>query len=228
MSAFAQGFALGARRMRDTRLGAGALSALLLVALAGRLERLEGPAGAADRTLAGAAFGIAVPLMVYAFLSRALAAGRLSDSVLVLGRHGADRRAAAAGLLASVAMASAVAGVLVASLAVFAARGASDPALASDIATSLGIGLMAGIGYACWLGLGSAVGPSGGGRFWALGLDWLLGAGTTALAATWPRSHIRNLLGAEPVLALPQWSSAAALALVASSCLLLACLRTPR
>ena len=53
--------------------------------------------------------------------------------------------------------------------------------------------------YALYFGAASLLGKRGGGRKWALIIDFVLGAGSSALAAPWPRGHVRNLLGGEPV-----------------------------
>jgi hypothetical protein len=121
-----------------------------------------------------------------------------------------------------------VTGALIAGVAVVAARGIGDPGLGSDLSISVWIGLLAGVSYGWFLGLGACLGRRGGGRLGSLALDWFLGTGTGALAAVWPRGHLRNLLGAEPVLGLSQGAAMATLTALAVICLAMALWRTPR
>src|SRR6201986_4566416 len=92
------------------------------------------------------------------------------------------------------------------------ALGAHDAA--ADAARSVVIALGAGAAYAVWFGAASLVGKRGGGRKWALILDFTLGAGSSVLALPFPRGHARNLLGGEPVLDIPQWAAWVALILI--------------
>jgi len=48
------------------------------------------------------------------------------------------------------------------------------------------------------------------------------------MALPWPRGHLRNLLGAEPILAMPQWSATLALITLGLSYSTLALWRAPR
>jgi hypothetical protein len=215
-------------RFATRSLGIGSVFAATLVLLAGLLERREDLVHAADRTLVGAVFGIALPVLGYVLLGRASDGRRLDTALDALARHGADRQRALLGAVLASAATLGAAGMLLASLGVVTARGIGDPRLIGDAALSSMIGLGAGVCYACWFALGSQLGGQGGGRIWALALDWLLGTGTTALAAPWPRAHLRNLLGAEPVLGMPQWSAPVALSLLGLSCLAFSLLRAPR
>ncbi len=185
-----------------------------LVAVAALLERQSAALDAADHTLVGAVFGVAVPVLGYLVVECSADGRRLDASLDELARHGANRRAAALGLLWVCAALMAAAGAALAMLGVAVARGLSDGALSADLQASAWIGAVAGIAYTAWFALGSAFGRRGGGRFWALCLDWVLGSTTTLVAAPWPRGHIRNLLGAAPVLALAQWQGGLALALL--------------
>jgi hypothetical protein len=228
VSAFWGGVVLGARRLRDPRVALGALIALVAVVVAARLERSTALEHAADRVLFGAVFGMALPLCCYGLIGRAVAAQRLDGAVSVLARHGSSGRALALGLLAVSATSAAVLGAVLAAAGVLAARGMGDAALLGDALSSARIGLLAGASYAAWLGFGASIGRRGGGRFWALVVDWMLGTGTTALAVPWPRAHVRNLLGGEPVLALAQGWSTLALALLCATFAALAVARTAR
>jgi hypothetical protein len=184
---------------------------LVFVALAGAIERNASRAAAADHTLTGAVFGIVLPLIAFAALERATLRERLDTATDVLARHGISRRALALGLLATSALCLAVAGCLLAVIGVLAAR-AGEPGWARDLLTSAWIGAVAGAVYAAWFLLASTFGRRGGGRPAALALDWVLGAASSVVAAPWPRGHVRNLLGAAPVLEMSQ--PAALLALV--------------
>jgi hypothetical protein len=214
-------------RLGPRSFGIGAAFVAALVLVVGLLERREDLVHAADRTLVGAVFGIALPVLGYLVLGRASDGRRLDAALDVLARHGRNRRQALLGSVLAAAAALGAAGMLLASLGVVCARGIGDPRLLGDLAVSSAIGLGAGACYACWFALGSQLGARGGGRIWVLILDWLLGTGTTALAAPWPRAHLRNLLGAEPVLGMPQWSAPMALSLLALSCLTVSVLRAP-
>lgn len=228
MSSLAAGVSAAALRLRSLATVAGVGFALLGVLVVTLIERRASPLVAADRALSGVALGVALPLLVYGLVTRACAGTRLDASLVHLARHGADRRLAAAGLLSFTLFGSAVAGVLISATAVIVARAPADPRLVTDLLTSSWIGLLAGLGYGGWFALASTVGREGGGRFWVLVLDWLLGAGVGAFAVPWPRSHVQNLLGASPVLNLPQWSASLALVVLAGACSALALSRTAR
>jgi hypothetical protein len=228
MSAVASGIALGARRLMDPYLGVAAGITLMLVLLVARLERSVLAAGAADRALIGAAFGIAMPLFAYAVVSRASEGSRWDHALDVVARHGLDRRLGALGSMVAASAALALAGLVLGSLTATVARGFGDPLWARDAASSGWVGLLAGVGYAAWFALGSALGRRGTGRFWLLIADWLLGTGTTAAALFWPRAHIRNLIGAPPVLDMSQPMAIASIGLLSSVCIVAALWRTPR
>jgi len=66
-----------------------------------------------------------------------------------------------------------------------------------------------GVAYVSLFSLGSCLGARG--RFVFLVADWLLGSGSSLLAAPWPRAHLRNLLGLEPVAGMSQGASTVAL-----------------
>jgi len=200
---------------------------MLFVALMGWADAGAG-AAATDRTLTGATFGIAIPLGALALLGRVAPGVRLDESVLPLSRRGADRRGAALGLLAAVSLVAAIIGTILALVAVLATRGPTDPRFASDLVASAWIGGLGGAIYAWWLGFGASFGARGGGRWALLLLDATLGMGTGALALPWPRAHLRNLLGAEAVLGLPQWAAAPWLGALLLLCALGAAARVDR
>jgi hypothetical protein len=212
----------------DPYLGVAAGIALLLVLLVARLERSVTSSGAADRALVGAAFGMALPLFAYAVVARASEGRRWDHALDVLARHGLDRRLGAFGSILSSTVALALAGLLLGGLTAIVARGFGDPLWGRDALRSASVGALAGFCYGAWFGLGSAFGKAGGGRFWFLVADWLLGGGTTAVALFWPRAHIRNLIGAPPVLGMSQTMAAVSIGLLSALCIVIALFRTPR
>ncbi len=179
-------------------------SFVVLVALA---ERSAG-AAATDRALTGATFGFAIPLVALALLCQVAPGVRIDEALLPLSRRGLNRRGATLGLLTTLSALSGLAGTILAVVAVLATRGLADPRFTSDLTASAWIGALGGAIYAWWFGLGASFGARGGGRWTLLLLDAALGMGTGALACPWPRSHLRNLLGADAVLGLPQWAAA--------------------
>jgi hypothetical protein len=208
-------FLFGMRTANDRlRGGAGlAAPALAVVIIVGSavVERRSEPAAAADVTLAGAAFGVCLPLVAYAIVGTASRHGRLDDGVRHLSRHGASRRSGVLGLVVRTAAHVAALGALLGLLAVTVARGRLDAATVSDALTTIWIGALGGAAYAVWLSFGSLFGRAGGGRLLGLALDFTLGAGSSAAAAPWPRAHVRSLVGGVCVLGMPAWESAAAL-----------------
>ncbi len=217
MSALAAGANLAAARLRRRASLVAFLMAAGLVAAAALVERRSGGVAAADHTLVGAVFGVAVPLIGYLAVERSVDGRRLQASLDELARYGANRRAAALGLVGVCAALVAGAAVALALLGVVVARGTTDAGLAADLARSSWIAATAGVSYTLWFALGSSIGRRGGGRIWALALDWVLGSTTILVAAPWPRGHIRNLLGGAPVLGLAQWQGGVALAVLISA-----------
>lgn len=216
MTSLIAGARLAAARLRRISTPVTLIVAALFVAFAALVERRLGPTTAADRTLVGAVFGLALPLLGYLTLHAVTDGGRLDAALTVIARHGGQRKLAALGLVGACALALAGAGATLAALGVALARGAG-PRLASDLLASSWVGVLGGASYAAWFALGSTVGRRGGGRVWALCIDWVLGSSATLLAAAWPRGHLRNLLGAEPVLGMPQWAGLAALVALAAA-----------
>jgi len=200
--------------------------ALIFVVVAALLQRRVSPTRAADHTLTAAVFGLALPLLAHATLTQLSGGSRLEAVLVPVARHGGSRRLGAAGLVLTAAAWLASLGGILAALAVLLTRGTADPKLVGDLLSSVWLGVLGGACYAAWFSLGSMVGASGGGRLLFLLLDWVLGSGSTALAAPWPRAHLRNLLGSEPVLHMPQWSALAAVLLLTVVCGTWAVLRT--
>jgi len=205
--------------------GALALSFELGVAL---LERAAGAIGAADRALAGGAFGIALPLVSYFLVARVCSGTSLREALLPLARHGLDRRALTLGLAVPPALMAAAFAAVSGVLVVFVTRSPSDPRLAADAFASLWIGLVAGVAYVAAFVGASALGRHGRGRLWLLAADFLLGAGDSFVALPWPKGHVRNLLGGSAVLELSQLAALAALLGTSFAILWLGTLRTQR
>lgn len=228
MSSLARGAWLGIARLRSGRSLVAIVVALLVVVIGALIERRLSSLVAADRTLVGLVFGVVVPLLAWGTLAHATGGRRLEDSVRELARHGADRRMATLGVVGVSVAAVASIAMLLAVLAVVATRFPADPRLGSDVLASAWIALLAGAVYGSWFALGSTLGRSGGGRGWALVLDWLFGTSASLVALPWPRGHVRNLLGSDPVLGMPQWSATAALLVLGAAYGLVSLFRAPR
>jgi hypothetical protein len=220
------GLALARERLR----GVSALLVLLLSSAAlfavGVLERQSDAASAPDDALRGAVFGIALPLLAYLVSERVCDGQRLDRSVDAVARYGSNRRAALLGTLLASALISALAGALITVAALLGAHAPHSRSLAADLHASVGIALLAGAVYALYFGAASLLGQRGGGRKWALIIDFVLGAGGSALAAPFPRGHVRNLLGGEPVVELSQASAWLALGAIGVVCVTLSLVRT--
>ena len=212
-------------RMETAILVAGAVAAVMTTAM---WERAHASGIAVDRTLTGAAFGLALPLLAYSVVARATGGRRLDESVLELARHGVDRRHAILGLLAAANLLLAAVGGMVAGLAVVLAGGFGASGFVQDLFTSTWLGVVGATLYTWFFGLGSTWGKAGGGRLALLLLDYFLGASTSAMALPWPRGHLRNLLGAEPVLGMAQGTAFLALVLLVLGYVLATLLRSPR
>jgi hypothetical protein len=224
ISAYAAGARLGWTRLWSRATFASFGAALGAVALIALFERVEDRALAVDRTLTGAAFGLAVPLYCFALAELATSRATLFDAVGPLSRHGLPRPPLAQGLIGSTLVLSALGGLVFGLVAVLVTRGPSDPRFARDLVAVSWIGALGGAGYAGLFALGSTFRR---GRLWLLLADWLLGAGTGFLALPWPRGHVRNLLGYSPVLDLSQPAAAFALVLLALLGSLIASRRLP-
>lgn len=227
MSAFSSGVSIALFRLRAR----GALGALVLaltaVVVVALLERRASPLDAADLALEGIAFGIALPLTAYGISLRLFSRSRIDISLTEIARHGGNRRLGVAGSVLVAALSIAACGALFGILAVVVTRAPHDSMLLRDAVTSAWIGALGGLAYGGYFSLGSQLGSAGGGRFWFLVLDWVLGAGTTFVALPLPRAHIHNLLGAPAVLGLPQWSATLGLVMIGFLTLGLAVLRAP-
>lgn len=214
MSAFIAGVRLVRSRLASPSSIFGLAIALAAVSAVAWLERRSGSNVAADRSLTGIALGLVLPLLSHGTVARALAGTHLETSLSELARFGGNRRVIALGVGMALTLVLAVAGALVALVAVVVVRAPADPVLVRDAVTSTWIGALAGASYAGWFGLGSTFGRAGGGRTALLILDFIAGASVGLSALLWPRGHIRNLLGGEPVWLMPQWGASLALLLL--------------
>jgi hypothetical protein len=217
-AAVLSGARLAAERVGARFAGVTAVFSMAGVALVAILERRGTPLRAADHTLLGAVFGIAIPLVAYATVSHA---GREGFAGVLDGvaRWGPSRRHVAVGFLLALGGFAALLSAVLTVTGVTLARGLADPAWAADCATSLRIALLGGAAYTSFFALGL---PFSRRRLWAFALlagDWVLGSTTSAVSAPWPRSHLRNLLGAEPVLGMTQGQGFLVLAAVSVACL---------
>lgn len=185
------------------------------------------PTVAADVSL-GIAFGTCLPLVAYALVARSSMQGRLDDAVRSLTRHGANRRSAVLGVVARTGLHVSAVGAILGLFGVAAARGQLNSAALTDALIAAWIGAIGGVAYTAWLSLGSLFGRSGGGRFLALLLDFSVGAGSSAVAVPWPRSHVRSLIGGDLVLGMPAWESSLLLAALAAVYVLFCLVRVPR
>ncbi|MBK8996362.1 MAG: hypothetical protein IPM35_11530 [Myxococcales bacterium] len=228
MTAFLAGARLVRLRLLSVASVLGLGVALLSVFVVALLERRAGSIVAADRALTGVALGFVLPLLAHGTVARALAGARLDAALGDIGRWGGDRRTGALGVALSLSLVLGLAGALIAALAVGVVRAPADPLLWRDTLTSAWIGALAGASYAGWFCLGSTLGKRGGGRGVVLIVDWIAGASAGAAALFWPRGHVRNLLGAEPVLAMPQWTATLALVVLGSAYVALSAWRVRR
>jgi hypothetical protein len=175
------------------------------VVITGLLERSREPAFAADRTLLGATFGVAVPIFCYALFGVVHRSAPTFTLLEPLARHGANRRALSLGMFGALAGVTALAAAFFGVIAVLAARGLGDARLASDAFACIWSGASIGVAYVGLFAAGSLWGRNG--RLILFIADWLLGSGSGFLALPWPRGHARNLLGGEAVLGLSQGSA---------------------
>lgn len=228
MTAFASGISIALFRLRAKGAIGAVLFALVAVALVALLERRAAPFDAPDQALEGIAFGIALPLTAYGISMRSFSRMRIDASLAEIARFGGSRRGGVAGSVLVVMLSSAVCGALFGAIAIVVTRAPHDALLLKDAFTSTWIGALGGLTYAAYFALGSQFGSAGGGRFWFLMLDWIVGGGTTIMSLPMPRAHIENLIGAPAVMGLPQWSATLALFAITFVCFGFAVLRAPR
>ena len=228
MSAVGAGFALAARRLGSVAGLVGVLIASLAVLVVALLERQSSTLLAADRALNGISLGIALPLLVY---GTGLQGGCRSPALRCRGGIGKTGgkptlRAAWIGSRSHRRCGSLRCAPGRARSARYAAAGGSAAACRpvhqrvdrrpcrNRLRDVVHLGFD---GRTLW-----------GRTLLGTGCRLLLGAGVTAAALPWPRAHIRNLLGADPVMALPQWSSSLLLFVLIGGYLAFSLWRCPR
>jgi hypothetical protein len=143
-----------------------------------------------------------------------------------MARFGSSRRAIALGLIAASMLTGAVLAALGGAIIAIVAHDASAPPAPIDALTCTWIGVLAGSAYAAMFALGATFGARGGGRFWALVLDFVLAGTGTFAAVLVPHPHARNLLGGEPPLLFTQPLSMVSLLVLAAGFTALAIART--
>jgi len=223
---------LGAR-VAANRIGVRSASvigggAIIFCAIAAWAERYADSRTALNLALYGPTFGLAIPAASLVLVSVALSRSRLDYAVECISLLGANRRTAALGALLATSGIAALAGSLTAAVTVLVANARWDAASLHDAITCAWIGAMTAGVYVFFFGAASTVGKRGGGRILAFIADWLLGPMVGAGALVFPRSHALNLLGADPVLDLPQTSSYAILLALVLVYAAAAALRTGR
>lgn len=176
-----------------------AAAAVAFATIASVAERKVALGDAASRALQGPAFGLAIPIAVFALTSTALQRGRLDEAMGSLVLIGAGRRAAAIGAAAALSVAAALLGLVTASASALAAHGLFTGASIADAATAGWIGALVSIAYALLFAAASNFGARGGGRFAVLAIDLVIGPMSTRVASVLPRAHALNLLGAPDV-----------------------------
>jgi hypothetical protein len=215
-----------ARLLRTARTWIAALAWCGLGIAVAVEARLGGAARGADHALVGAAAAVVLPLLAYTVVGAALGGRSLSWAVAPVVAFGARPRRAALASIGLAALACALAGAVLFAAVALVAHGVGDPPPARDAVVSAYSGALGGAAYAAWLSLGATLGRRGGGRTLLLVLDYVLDAFGGAAALVTPRAHLRNLLGGEPAMGLPERASAVALVAIALACAVLAAQRT--
>lgn len=170
-----------------------ALSVALVIS-GGIIERRMTTAAAVDRSLLST-FRLVIPLYCFALTSIACDRLGLREAAWSVARFGAARRDVALGIVLSLVAASTLGGVVLSMAAVVSAYAPSSRSLVTELFTSGWIGGLVAGAYAAWFAFGSTFFYRGRGRWLSLLFDFLLGSGTGAIAAAFPRSHARGLLG---------------------------------
>ncbi|HRI65489.1 MAG TPA: hypothetical protein PK156_14675 [Polyangium sp.] len=165
-----------------------------LVVSGGIIERRVTTLGAVDRSLLST-FRLVLPLYAFAVTTAACQRLGLREAAWSVARFGAARRDVALGMILSAVAASTLGGVILAVFAVLSAYAPSSRSLVTELFVSGWIGGLVAAAYTAWFVLGSAFFDRGRGRWLVLLLDFFLGGGTSAIAAFFPRSHARSLLG---------------------------------
>ncbi|HNT00335.1 MAG TPA: hypothetical protein PKL73_25455 [Polyangiaceae bacterium] len=209
--ALAMGGRLALQRLRGRSTLLIAATSGAFCTLAAWAERHADPASAASHALRGASFGLIIPLATLAVVTLVFQRHRPDDAVGCAAVLGANRRLIVVGALLATSIISAFLGLVIAALTVLVAFARIDALVVTDLLTSAWIGALSGLGYTWYFGAASTLGRRGGGRWLAWVFDWLFGSTLGVGATLFPKSHLLNLLGAEPVMGLTQKQSFAAL-----------------
>jgi hypothetical protein len=212
---FQAGFRTGMRNATAMRSLVGAIVTLGVVALISVAEKQVGVFGAASRALEDRVFGLLLPFVMLYASTRILEPVRLEDAATPIARFGFSRRSIGLGLIVASMVAGGALAAIAAAETALLAHDLTAPPLALDAFTCAWIGALTGCAYAGLFAFGATFGARGGGRFWALALDFVLGATSGFAALLFPRAHAQNLLGGEPPLLLAQPASAALLVVLA-------------
>ena len=221
------GCASGLARLTQRRSLVAAASGLGMVALVAVSEKRAALYGAASRVLEGEVFGLILPVALVFASRRALDPTRLDAAATPFARFGPSRRTVALGLVLASMIGAALLAASAAALAAVLAHDPTAPAIRLDAVSSAWIGALGGSAYAAFFAFGATYGSQGGGRWWSLAADFLLGSTSGVGALLAPRAHIENLLGGEPPMLLSQPASAACLAAIGVAFTTLALLRCP-
>ena len=212
-------------RLARTRRAALPLLGWCIAAFGATLLARQANASSADRSLLGLFVPFVMPLVTYAIASAALGGEGLVGATRPLVRFGASPRltALAAGVVTTVA--SGLACAIVGAGLVVAAHNAVDPPIGHDAALTAYAAGLGGAAHGAFFVLGSIVGARGGGRGFALVVNWLCGASPGFVSALVPYAHVRSLLGGAPAATLSQRESAWSLVAIIVVSLALSSLR---
>lgn len=205
-------------------LGLGLLG-IGLSAGAAATERVIHPVTGPYWTLLGAVFGIAVPLYSFALVTKVVLERRHGHRS-GWSRFGVNRKRYALGELAPAVGWSAMFAATAGLVAVGCAGAPTSAGSIADVLSAVWIGICGALLY-CLLFAAAGTWMGGRGAGVVLIFDWLLGSGSGAWSAVWPRAHLRSLLGGEPILDLSQAASCAVVGVLVAVFLALLLARTP-
>lgn len=224
VAAMRLGFLTGIRRLSSREAVLTFALALALSISGGIIERRVTTAGAVDRSLA-ATFRLVIPLLCFALAGRLSERNTLRNAAWPVARYGMPQREVAWGMTLALALVTAIAGAVLASVSVLTAFSSASPPLARDLVTSAWIGALTSSAYAGWFAFGGTFFLRGRGRWAPLVVDFLIGSGSGFFASLLPRAHARGLLGGEGPLSFSQPQSSVFLLLMAIVLSVLAALR---
>ena len=207
------GFRDARRIIGDSVAAAIAAASLLLIGIAGALERpvtrALGSGQSEPSLIEAATFGIVLPLASYALSARV--DGTRDDLMSAYwARHGSSRRLYALGRIGFCAALGALLMLASTALAFALSRAIFSESAAHGVLAFAGVSAVAALGalsYAACFGLAQLLG-GGLGRAAFLVADWLLGSGAGLAALPWPRAHLRSLLGGPAVASMSPYQAA--------------------